>query len=80
MAKKTVTCDVCGVDMDYRASYYDDGTGRDLCERHFLECELQNLIREADRITNWLKETHLKKLSELKAEINLISKKLNRMG
>ena len=69
MAKKTVTCDVCGLEMNYADSIWDIGGERDLCSKCAREYALQETNRERDSLQSWLDVNHLKRLRELDAKI-----------
>lgn len=69
MAKKTVICDVCGIEIDAYSANYDVETEQDLCEKHYLERQLIDAKRDRDELAKWLEETHLKRLRELDTKI-----------
>lgn len=65
MAKKTVICDVCGLEMEASKAHYDIGSERDLCDAHFRAAQLEAAKAERDKLIEWLEATHLKRLREL---------------
>ena len=69
MAKKTVTCDVCGIEMNAGDAYWDTGNERDLCAEHYRQTKLTEAKERRDALQSWLDSTHLKTLRELDEEI-----------
>jgi len=64
--KLTVKCDSCGKEGKAE-DFTSDYDGIDRCKKCHLESEIYGLERDIKAKEKWLKETHLKKLQELKA-------------
>lgn len=69
MAKKTVTCDVCGVEMKAEEAFQDPALEQDLCELHSKERQLLYASEALKQFADWLERTHLVKLKELEQDV-----------
>ena len=65
MAIKTVTCDVCGIELPVAAANHDLGTGGFLCDEHYRQRRLEYAKAERKELADWLGATHLARLREL---------------
>lgn len=75
MGTITGRCDVCNevFDGDDLTKDYD---GRDLCTKCELELNLVDIEGCYVEQRNWLMDTHIKRLREMKKEITTLKKKL----
>lgn len=69
MAKKTVTCDVCGVEMSAADAWSDAVHETDFCLEHYRQYQLDDARSARDILQSRMEQTHLKKLRELDAMI-----------
>ena len=51
------------------AAQHDIGSELDLCVTHYRQRQLEQLKDDRERLEEWLRNTHLKRLRELDAKI-----------
>lgn len=71
MGIKTVTCDVCDIEMPAEEAKYDEGSQLFLCYEHYRQRQLDDTRARRKELDDWLAAAHLQ-LRELDEQISCL--------
>ncbi len=74
----TAKCDSCGIESE-DISLNHDYCGSDLCRKCAIESDLEDLRREREKLSAWIKTCWIKQLMEMTKKIRELEKELKDM-